>query len=154
MLSAAAKYISVFFLSSVKFLGGPLAGVSMGLSFGATLVLTVAGMMTSVFLFSVIGGTVHNRYMARQRALNKPMFSKKSRRIVMIWKRFGIGGIAFLTPVLFSPILGTVLATVLGASKGRILLHMLWSAVFWGLVLTVIFFKLSHLPWLQFLHPS
>lgn len=151
MISAIFKYISVFLLSSVKFFGGPLAGVTMGLSFGATLALTVAGMMTSVFLFSLIGTAVHTNYVARQRAKNKPMFSKKNRRIVRIWKRFGMSGIAFLTPVLLSPIVGTVLATVLGVSQNRILLHMLWSAIFWGFAFTLTLFKLSHLPFLQFL---
>ncbi|AMM50524.1 hypothetical protein TH61_04140 [Rufibacter sp. DG15C] len=152
MIAAFVKYISVFLLSSVKFLGGPVAGVTMGLSFGATLALTVAGMMTSVFLFSVIGNAVHNRYVARQRLKNKPMFSKKNRRIVTVWKRTGMWGIAFLTPILLSPIVGTVLATVLGVSQGRILLHMLWSAVFWGFAITLTMFELSHLPFLQFLH--
>ncbi|MFB9863372.1 hypothetical protein ACFFMH_08860 [Rufibacter immobilis] len=123
----------------------------MGLSFGATMALTVAGMMTSVFLFSLIGTAVHNRYVERQRAKNKPMFSKKNRRIVSVWKRFGMSGIAFLTPILLSPVVGTVLATVLGVSKSRIMLHMLWSAVFWGFALTFTLFKLSHLPFLHFL---
>ncbi|WP_245964497.1 hypothetical protein [Rufibacter immobilis] len=113
--------------------------------------LTVAGMMTSVFLFSLIGTAVHNRYVERQRAKNKPMFSKKNRRIVSVWKRFGMSGIAFLTPILLSPVVGTVLATVLGVSKSRIMLHMLWSAVFWGFALTFTLFKLSHLPFLHFL---
>ncbi|RNI32702.1 hypothetical protein EFA69_04875 [Rufibacter immobilis] len=143
--------MSVYLLSAVKFFGGPLAGVSMGLSFGATMALTVAGMMTSVFLFSLIGTAVHNRYVERQRAKNKPMFSKKNRRIVSVWKRFGMSGIAFLTPILLSPVVGTVLATVLGVSKSRIMLHMLWSAVFWGFALTFTLFKLSHLPFLHFL---
>ncbi|WP_125077779.1 hypothetical protein [Rufibacter latericius] len=123
----------------------------MGVSFWATLGLTIAGMMTSVLLFSLIGSAVHDRYVARQRAKNKPMFSKKNRRIVSVWKRFGMSGIAFLTPVLFTPIVGTVLATVLGVSKSRIMLHMFWSAVFWGFAVTLTLFELRHLPFLQFL---
>ena len=46
------KLALVFLLSTVKFLGGPLAGSKMGLGFWPTLGLTVAGMMTSVFLIS------------------------------------------------------------------------------------------------------
>ncbi|RNI23358.1 hypothetical protein EFB08_17570 [Rufibacter latericius] len=151
MIAAVLKYISVYLLSSVKFFGGPLVGLTMGVSFWATLGLTIAGMMTSVLLFSLIGSAVHDRYVARQRAKNKPMFSKKNRRIVSVWKRFGMSGIAFLTPVLFTPIVGTVLATVLGVSKSRIMLHMFWSAVFWGFAVTLTLFELRHLPFLQFL---
>ncbi|WP_219921572.1 hypothetical protein [Rufibacter sp. XAAS-G3-1] len=151
MIAAVLKYISVYLLSAVKFFGGPLAGLTMGLSFWATVGLTIAGMMTSVLLFSLIGSAVHDRYVERQRAKNKPMFSKKNRRIVSVWKRFGMSGIAFLTPILFTPIVGTVLAIVLGVSKSRIVLHMLWSAVFWGFAVTLTLFKLSHVPFLQFL---
>ena len=139
------KYLSVYLLSMVKFFGGPLAGISMGLSFWMTLALSVTGMMTSVFIFSQVGILVSRWYIARHRAQNKPIFSKKSRKIVKIWQRFGIKGIAFLTPVIFSPVIGTIMATVLGASQRHILLHMLWSAVFWGVTFTLALHELRHL---------
>lgn len=144
------KYVSVFLLSMVKFFGGPLAGVSMGLSLGATMALTVAGMMTSVFIFSGIGTFFSKWYAQQQRRQQKPVFTKKNRRIVRVWQRFGMGGIAFLTPVLLTPIIGTVVATVLGASQRHILVHMLWSAVFWGITLTFLVAQLStlNLPFL------
>lgn len=129
----------------VKFLGGPLAGVSMGLPFGLTLLLTVAGMMTSVFIISGVG-RVWVRHRQQQRRLRRvPIFSSRSRNIIKVFRRFGMGGIAFLTPVLLSPIGGTVIATLLGVPRGRILLHMLWSAVFWGSVLTLASVRFGHL---------
>jgi len=145
------KYISVFLLSMVKFFGGPLAGVSMGLSLGATMALTVAGMMTSVFIFSGIGTLFSKWYAEQQRQKQKPVFTKKNRRIVRVWQRFGMVGIAFLTPILLTPIIGTVVATVLGASQRHILVHMLWSAVFWGVTLTFLVSQVSTLN-LPFLH--
>lgn len=129
----------------VKFFGGPLAGVSMGLSWWMTLLLSVTGMMTSVFIFSQVGMIVSRWYVAKSRAKKKPVFTKKSRKIVRIWQRFGIRGIAFLTPVLFSPVIGTIIATVLGASQRNILVHMLWSAVFWGVAFTFGLQELRHL---------
>lgn len=139
------KYISVFLLSMVKFFGGPLAGVSMGLSFGATLALTVAGMMTSVFIFSGIGSFFSKWYAQQQRQKQKPIFTKKNRRLVRVWQRFGMGGIAFLTPIILTPIIGTVVATVLGAPQRHILVHMLWSALFWGVTLTFLVSQVGHL---------
>lgn len=139
------KYVSVFLLSMVKFFGGPLAGVSMGLSFGATIALTITGMMTSVIIFSGIGSFFSRWYIEQRRLKQKPVFSKKSRRIVRIWQRFGMRGIAFLTPIILSPIIGTVVATALGASPRKIILHMLWSALFWGVILTFMVTKVSHL---------
>jgi hypothetical protein len=139
------KYVSVFLLSMVKFFGGPLAGVSMGLSFGATMALTITGMMTSVVIFSGIGSYFSRWYVERRRLKQRPIFSKKSRRIVRIWQRFGMRGIAFLTPLILSPIIGTVVATALGASPRKIILNMLWSAVFWGFTMTFILTKIGHL---------
>ena len=139
------KYLTVFLLSMVKFLGGPLTGVALGLPFGLTLGLTVAGMMTSVTLFSVIGAGASRWYARRARLRGKPVFSRQSRRTVRVFQRFGITGIAFLTPVIFSPIIGTVLATALGVPRATILLHMLWSSLLWGVVFTLVLSQFSGL---------
>lgn len=151
MFEAILKYASVFLLSMVKFIGGPVAGAAMGLTFWETAGLTVSGMMASVLLFSVVGTAVSGYYMRERRLKNKPIFNKKSRRIVKVWQRFGIVGIAFLTPVLLSPIIGTIIAIVLGAKRGQIMLHMLWSAVFWGISFTFLLIQLKHLN-LPFIH--
>ena len=145
MLPHAAKWASVFLLSTVKFLGGPLAGSRMGLNFWTTLALTVAGMMTSVFVFSGIGRRWVRHRQQQRRLRRAPVFSKRSRSIIKIFKRFGMGGIAFLTPILLSPIGGTAIATLLGVPRQRILLHMFWSAVLWGGILTIASDRIGHL---------
>ena len=107
--------------------------------------LTVAGMMTSVFVFSGVG-RAWVRHRQRQRRLRRaPIFSKRSRNIIKIFRRFGMGGIAFLTPILFSPIGGTVIATQLHVPRWRILVHMLWSAALWGAAFTMLAIRFSHL---------
>jgi hypothetical protein len=82
VLHPAIKYASVFLLSTVKFLGGPLAGISMGLHFWPTLGLTVAGMMTSVFIFSGVGRVWMQHRQKQRRLRREPIFSKKSRNII------------------------------------------------------------------------
>ncbi|WP_317193582.1 hypothetical protein [Adhaeribacter terrigena] len=144
MFETFAKYLSVFLLSMVKFFGGPLTGAALGLNFWQTFGLTVGGMMTSVTIFSLLGSAATRYYAKRRREKNKPMFNKKSRRIVKVWQKFGMGGIAFLTPLILSPIIGTIIATVLGAKRGQILLHMLWSAVLWGTIFTFALINLRH----------
>ncbi|WP_223648688.1 hypothetical protein [Hymenobacter psoromatis] len=139
------KLASVFLLSTVKFLGGPLAGSSMGLGFWPTLGLTVAGMMTSVFIISGVGRAWVRHRQQQRRLRRMPVFSKRSRSIIKVFKRFGMGGIAFLTPLLLSPIGGTVIATLLGVPRQRIMLHMLWSAVLWGSILTLASAEIGHL---------
>jgi uncharacterized membrane protein len=129
------KYLSVFLLSMVKFIGGPIAGIALDLPFYQTFALTVCGMMTSVVLFSVLGRAAQRWYM-RKILHEKTVFSKRNRFIVKIHRKFGVQGIAFITPVLLSPIFGTIVALLLGVSKLRIFVWMLASSVFWGLILT------------------
>ncbi|WP_234996991.1 hypothetical protein [Hymenobacter roseosalivarius] len=141
-----AQYASVYLLSTLKFFAGPIAGTAAGLSFALTWGLTVAGMMTSVLIVSGVGRAWALHIRQRRQRKGKPIFSKQSRRIVRIFRRFGMPGIAFLTPILFSPIGGTVIATQLHVPRSRILLHMLWSAALWGVALTFMTIKFSHLP--------
>ena len=117
----------------------------MGLGFWQTLGLTVAGMMTSVFVFSGVGRAWVRHRQQQRRLRRAPVFSKRSRNIIKVFKKFGMGGIAFLTPILLSPIGVTVISTLLGVPRQRILLHMFWSAVLWGGVLTLASARITHL---------
>ncbi|MFD2248645.1 small multi-drug export protein [Pontibacter ruber] len=125
----------------VKFFGGPVAGSSLGLPYAQTVLLTVAGMMTSVVIFSIIGRAFSKWMSRRRREKQKPVFSKKNRRIVQVWQRFGVIGIAFLTPIFLTPILGTVVAALFGAPKKHIFIHMLWSAILWGAAQTLFVYE-------------
>lgn len=135
------KYLSVYLMSMVKFIGGPLTGVSLGLSYPETVLLTVAGMMTSVTIFSTIGKAVAKWISQRRRARQKPVFSKRTRRIIRVWQHFGVPGVAFLTPVIFTPIFGTLVVALFGAPRKNIFLHMLWSSIFWSSVLNLMVFE-------------
>ncbi|PRY07882.1 hypothetical protein CLV24_12272 [Pontibacter ummariensis] len=139
------KYLSVYLISMVKFFGGPVTGMSLGLSYIETTALTVAGMMTSVIIFSIIGRAVSKWFSKRRRSKRKPIFNKKNRRIVQVWKRFGVTGVAFLTPVIFTPIFGTIVVALFGASRKHIFIHMLWSSIFWSAVLNLLVFKFGHM---------
>ncbi|MEJ8758511.1 small multi-drug export protein [Pontibacter sp. H259] len=145
MLVEILKYLSVYLISMVKFFAGPVTGVSLGLSYTETVLFTVAGMMTSVMVFSFIGRAFSKWMSARRRKQRKPVFSNKNRRIVKIWQKFGVTGIAFLTPILLTPIVGTVVAALFGAPRRHIFIHMLWSSVFWGVALTLFVFKFGEL---------
>ena len=149
MLPALLKYAAVFAFGMFKFVGAPITGVAAGLPVAATWALTVAGMMTTVVLISGVGKAWALHMRRRRLEKGKPLFSRRTRTIVRIYRRFGMIGIAFLTPILFSPIGGTVIATQLHVPRWRILLHMAWSAAFWSFALTVLVVRFSHLPIFQ-----
>ena len=145
MYTTLMKYVSVFLVSMVKFLGGPVAGVSMNLSFLETVLVSVAGMMTSVVVFMTVGMAASNWYKRRASQKKKTKFNKRNRRIIKVYQTFGIGGIAFITPLILSPIIGTIFAVLLGGSRGKIFFTMLWSALFWGVVYTFALTSFSNL---------
>lgn len=146
MLPELLKYASVFAIGMFKFVAAPIAGVAAGLPMAWVWGLSVAGMMTTVVLISGLGRqwALHMRRKREQKG--KPLFNRRSRTIVSIYRRFGMVGIAFLTPILFSPVGGTVIATQLHVPRWRILLHMAWSAAFWGFTFTLLAVRFSHLP--------
>ena len=51
------------------------------------------------------------RYTMAGENIRKKVFTKKNRRIVKLWKKYGEFGVAFLTPIILSIPLGTFIAT-------------------------------------------
>jgi len=132
------KYFLVYLSSTFKFIGGPALGKVFNMHFILTSVLTVAGMMTSVYVFSSLFGKRIHLWLMRNFYKDRKLFSKKNRRTVKLWRAYGLKGVAFLTPVLFTPIGGTIVATSFGEGRNRIFKYMLISAIFWGLFFSYI----------------
>ena len=139
MVTGVGKYLTVYLVSMLKFIGGPTLGAAVGLSFFETVIITVMGMMTSVVIVSFFGPVLRKWLVNTFRKKDQKVFTKRNRKVVTFWKRYGLFGISFLTPVLFSPILGTLLVYAFGGSKIRIISYMLISAIFWSLTLSKAF---------------
>lgn len=128
------KYLPVYFGSMVKFIIGPTLGPTLGLGIVETVILTVLGMMTSVAIFAPFGKLIRRKLLFRYSSGKK--FTRRNRKFVKISRSFGLFGVTFLTPVVFSPILGTILSTFLGGKTSKILAFMFISSVFWSITLT------------------
>ena len=135
----AWKIISIFLLTMLKFIAGPVGGYAAGLHILITILLTVAGMMSSVFLFAYLGASLKTHLIDRL-FTKRRKFTKRNRRFVQIWKRYGIKGVAFLTPLIFTPIGGTLLMTSMGAPRQKIFLSMFISALFWATAFTTVIY--------------
>lgn len=138
MLEALSKYLVVTAWSMFKFIFGPLSGVSFGLHPVETYLCTVTGMMlTAVLLSSEITRKPILGWLSRRRKnKTKKVFSKRTRTVVTIWRKFGMRGVAFLTPLVLTPPFGTLVAVSFGESRRKILLYMLISASFWAAIFT------------------
>ena len=139
------KYISVILPSMLKFLLGPLAGIALKLTWWETMICTIIGMMMSVVVFTFLGTLIQNAWQQWRKTTPK-RFTKNSRRAIKVFRKFGMAGIACLTPLLFTPIGGTLIATSFGIAPAKIIVWMAIFALFWGVVITL---ALYNIPGLQ-----
>jgi uncharacterized membrane protein len=136
------KYFTVIIATAIKFFNGPIAGFVLNLTWWETAVCSIIGMMTTVIVVSFLGEQVQ-RLIAKYRTKKATLFSKRSRFAVKIWIKLGIWGIAFFTPLFFTPIGGTLLALSFKVPKTKIIFSMMVLALFWGVVLSYIIFNLG-----------
>ena len=138
MWSEILKSLSVYLSSMLKFIFGPLGGKAAGLSMITTMVVTTAGMMTVVIAFTYFGKFI------REQIINRFFRRKENKepgtgRWASFSKKYGIAGVAFLTPLLLTPIGGALLAVSIGGetNRKRIILYMFISASVWSVLLTL-----------------
>lgn len=135
-------YFAVMAASSIKFVAGPLTGFGLGLSMFETIVCTWVGMMFTVTVMLTIGRFLVQQ-ISRIRVQKPKLFSGRVRYAVSIWQRFGIKGIAVMTPLLFTPIGGSLLALSFKVPTPRVLFFMAISGIFWSVIFTVLFYQLT-----------
>jgi hypothetical protein len=143
------KYLIVFGSSMFKFFVGIAIGTGFKLPFIITGSLAVLGMMASVILFTSLLGKYFHKWILSTFYKNRKLFTKQNRKKITLWKKFGLVGVAFLTPVVFTPIGGAMIANGFGESKERIFVFMFVSAVFWALSSSYIFSLIKYLPFLN-----
>lgn len=128
------RALSVYLSSMIKFIFGPIGGKAAGLHLVTTMIVTAAGMMTVVVAFTYFGEFIRKKIIDRLRKA-KPTVAPPREKSGII-KKYGLVGIAFLTPVILTPIGGTVLAVSVSPNREKILLYMLISACVWSVVLS------------------
>ncbi|MEB2780723.1 hypothetical protein U3A58_09995 [Algoriphagus sp. C2-6-M1] len=149
MIENILTLLGIYFLCWFKFLAGPVLGSAAGYSVVENVLITIAGMMTSVVIFTLIGSKI--KMLFKRKFISKPklVFSKKNRRIVQLWRKYGEIGIAFFTPIFLTPIGGTLIMVSFGVRKRHIYFHMLWSASLWAVVLSLSIDQLLAIPFVN-----
>jgi membrane protein DedA with SNARE-associated domain len=142
------KAIPVYFSCMLKFILGPIGGFAAGLNLVTTILTTVFGMMTIVFLFTYFGDWLKANVLSRFQRKNKKSDEAKNNRFANIWKRYGLAGVAALTPLILTPIGGTLLAVSSGSPKEKIIFYMFISAAVWSVIFSgvIYFFGNEMLP--------
>src|SRR5262245_38813234 len=121
----------VFVPSMLKTILGPLGGYVAGLNIATTIIATVAGMMTTVSIITYSGDWLNkhliDRFIKKHDPTKPPGFFRR------MLTKYGLGGIAFFSPLFLTPIGGAILAVSLGKPKEKVLFFMFISASAWAI---------------------
>jgi len=150
MWEELSRAIPVYFSSMLKFIFGPVGGYLAKLNILTTILTTVAGMMTVVIAFAFFGDLIKKHII--NRFFKRKNFSNKNRKFVQIWRKYGLAGVAALTPLLFTPIGGVLLAVSFGSPRDKLIIYMFISASFWSVVLTLLIYIFGNAA-LEYLKP-
>lgn len=134
MWEEVLKALTVYLWSMVKFFFGPIGGKAAGLHIITAMIVTVAGMMTVVVMFTYFGEFIRKRILDRifkKKTENKPLKMKSN-----YLTKYGLVGVALLTPILLSPIGGTLIAVGISTNREKIILYMFISACVWSVIIT------------------
>lgn len=150
MLEEILKYLTVYLASTLKFVLGPILGMSYGFNVIPVIILNIVGMMTPIVIITYFGKWIRDQSQKLFSKKKKKVFSKKARQSVKVWQNYGVPGIAFLTPILFMPIGGALLANAFGGKKRDIFIYMMLSFLFWSVSFTLTLKYAKHLiPFLE-----
>ena len=137
-MSIAFKILTVIFLSGIKFMIAiPLSAIKYDFNFIQTFLLSVAGGVIGVFVFSFLSDKIYKFIQKRSQNKIKKRSVKKAFAIITA-RKYGLIGIALLTPILFSIPIGTYLALYFFPEKRKTIPILITSVVGWSLVLSFV----------------
>ncbi|MDZ4838462.1 MAG: hypothetical protein SGJ04_00500 [Bacteroidota bacterium] len=140
------KYSSVFLWSGIKFLFALIQAAAFNLGYWQSILLTVAGGMMGVVVFAYLDKPIVRgwRKIFPAKISTKTKINKKSRMLVRIKKRYGLAGIALLTPIILQVPIGTMLAMRMIGNIRKVLIAMFISfSIYSCIAMTIFYFILS-----------
>ncbi|WP_291780362.1 hypothetical protein [Cecembia sp.] len=142
------KFIAIWFACLFKFIAGPILGSAANYSLLEIVLVTLAGMMSSVAMVTFLGEWFKSHWSLK---VSEKKFTKKNRRIVKTWQKFGPAGVAAITPLILTPIGGSIILTAFNVRRRKIMAYMLLSGFIWSLVLGGSIHWLLSIPFFDFL---
>jgi hypothetical protein len=144
-MAELVKIFSVFITCTFFFvkLGMPTAVIVFKYNFIKVILVSCAGGITGNIIFTHLSASIlkwtHAYKLKRNKDHKKIIFSKSTRRIIRIKNRFGLAGIAFITPLISQPI-GAFFAEKFFKDKKKVILYLSVSVVFWSVAIYFILY--------------
>ncbi|MFH1000674.1 MAG: hypothetical protein V1783_07510 [Bacteroidota bacterium] len=141
ILSSTWKFAATF----------PVAVYVFKMTFFQTIFYTNIGGLLGIIASAILSKGLIKIYISfwpdklKRKIKNGKKFSRRNRLLVNLKKKYGLLGIAFLTPVLLSIPLGTFLVAKYYGQSKKSYGYLLFSQLIWSFVYTVFYFEIKTL---------
>jgi len=137
------KILSVFITCTFFFVkvGVPSAVIVFKYNFVKVMLVSCSGGITGNIIFTYLSATLlkWTHIYREKRNIQKKIFTKTTRRMIRIKQRFGLSGIAFITPIISQPI-GAFFAEKFFKDKRKVITYLSVSVVFWAVTIYTILY--------------
>lgn len=147
-------YAGVAALSGFKFVPGVLAALALKMNFWETTLCTGVGGVAGSTFFTYFGKQIalgmaklRARFTRRPTAPPPPKAETLAQKV---WRKYGLTGVAALTPPIFSPPIGTAIALGFGTPPRKIVAHMGVSFAVWAPISGTLTLFDYHAAWRAF----
>jgi len=136
-MTSLLKIISVAITCSFAFkIGFPSAYILLEHDFFKVIIIScaggIAGNVFFTYLSSYVMKLIEKLGPKRKTTHKKKSFTAYNKRVVKVKRKFGLAGIAFITPILLSTPIGAFLAERFFKDKRKIILYLSVATVFWA----------------------
>ncbi len=144
------KILEVTLIASVKFLLAPFEAERYNMSYWQSFMYTTGGGTLGIFVFYYAGHFISQWWIKNVAKIksfltrrpitdftgeNKRVMTRKNKLIVRVKNKFGLAGIAFVTPCLISIPIGTLVAVAIYRKRKPVILYLMISLVLWSFFL-------------------
>ncbi len=130
-------YVVVFLLAATPFfevVGVIPIGVATGLSALPVTVIALSGNILTIWLVILMMDRVKSWLKKHNEKKGEIASEKRGKRASNIWKRYGLPGLAIVSPILIGSHLGVILAMSFGGKRKQIAFWMTFSVLAWAVV--------------------
>ncbi len=139
--AAGWQYLIIFILAAIPWIEILVvipAGIIVGLNPFFVAVAAAAGNIIPIYLIIALYRKIESRYIDKEKTgFLDNKFEKQRKRAYKYWSRYGLLGLAIISPALIGVHLATVVALIIGSDKKKLAIYMTISVIGWTVILTI-----------------
>ena len=138
-MSILLKILIVISLSGFKFLIAiPLSAYQYDFNFIQTLIFSIVGGVIGIFLFTALSNKINKLFPKKNKVKRTKKRGIKEAITIKTARKYGVYGIAAITPILLSIPIGTLIALRFFPEKKKTIPILMSSVVIWSLILSIV----------------